>query len=61
MLRPGLHSAQATALYLSLTRPEVYQELVVVAGWSPDAYEHWLAEVLTSQLLPDAVAHPIPD
>jgi len=61
MLRPGLHPAQARAVYLSLTRPEVYRELVTVAGWSPDAYEHWLAEVLTSQLLPDAVAKPIPD
>lgn len=61
MLRPGLHSAQATAVYLSLTRPEVYQELVTVARWSPDAYERWLAEVLTTQLLPDATSHPIAD
>jgi len=61
MLRPGLHPAQASAVYLSLTRPEVYRELVTVAGWSPDTYERWLAEVLTSQLLPDAAAHPIPD
>jgi AcrR family transcriptional regulator len=61
MLRPALDRTQATAVYLSLTRPEVYRELVLVAGWSPDTYEHWLAELLISQLLPDAVAHPIPD
>ncbi len=61
MLRPALDAALASAVYLSLTRPEVYQELVLVAGWSPDTYEHWLAELLISQLLSDAVARPIPD
>ena len=61
MLRPAMNCAQGSAVYLSLTRPEVYRELVTVAGWSPDAYEHWLAEVLISQLLPEAVEHPIPD
>ncbi len=61
MLRPGLECAQASAVYLSLTRPEVYQELVTVAGWSPDAYERWLAELLIFQLLPDAAAHPMLD
>jgi AcrR family transcriptional regulator len=61
MLRPGLDAAQASAIYLGLTRPEVYQELVMVAGWSPDAYEHWLAELLIFQLLPDAAAHPMLD
>ncbi len=61
LLRPGMECAQASAVYLSLTRPEVYQELVMVAGWSPDAYERWLAELLSCQLLPDAVAHPILD
>jgi len=52
MLRPDLTSDRAAAIYLSLTRPEVYQELVDVFGWSPDEYEAWLAEVLKQQLLP---------
>ena len=52
MLRPGLSPERATAIYLSLTRPEVYQELVKAAGWSPDDYEAWLAEALKQQLLP---------
>jgi AcrR family transcriptional regulator len=38
-------------IFLALTRAEVYQELVEVAGWSPDAYEKWLAHVLQQQLL----------
>jgi AcrR family transcriptional regulator len=58
MLRPGLDGARASAMYLGLTRPEVYQELVAVAGWSPDSYEQWLAQALIAQLLPEAVEHP---
>ncbi len=30
----------------ALTMPEVYGELVGVHGWSPDAYEAWLANAL---------------
>jgi AcrR family transcriptional regulator len=60
MLRPAMDPAQASAMYLSLTRPEVYRELVMVAGWSPDAYEHWLAELLISQLLPYGAGAPNP-
>ncbi len=59
MLRPGLDGAQASAVYLSLTRPEVYQELVAVAGWTPDAYERWLAQALISLLLREAVDRPM--
>lgn len=51
-LEPGLSIEQATAITLALTRAEVYQELVEAGGWSADAYEHWLAEVLINQLLP---------
>jgi TetR/AcrR family transcriptional regulator, regulator of autoinduction and epiphytic fitness len=42
---------QMIAIFLALTRSEVYQELVDVAGWSPDAYESWLADALKQQLL----------
>lgn len=51
-LQPGLTHERAAAIYLSLTRPEVYQELVEVFGWTPDAYESWLADLLKQQLLP---------
>src|SRR5260221_9721826 len=52
MLRSNLEKHRATALYLALTRPEVYQEFVEVFGWSPDEYEKWLADTLKQQLLP---------
>jgi hypothetical protein len=39
------------AIFLALTRSEVYQELVDVAGWSPDAYESWLTDTLKQQFL----------
>jgi TetR/AcrR family transcriptional regulator, regulator of autoinduction and epiphytic fitness len=41
--------AQATAVLDALTLPQVYQELVVVHGWSPDDFEAWLARVLSDQ------------
>lgn len=52
LLRPDVSEERAAAIYLALTHSEVYQELVVVAGWSPDEYEVWLAGVLKQQLLP---------
>ena len=52
MLRPGLASNRAAAIVFALTLPEIYQELVDQAGWSPDAYEIWLADLLEHQLLP---------
>ena len=52
ILRPGLSHERAAAIYLALTRREVYQELVDVFGWSPDEYETWLTQILTQQLLP---------
>lgn len=51
LLRSGLDAERATAIYLSLTKAEVYQELVEVFGWTAEAYEHWLAETLKQQLL----------
>jgi hypothetical protein len=52
MLSPGLAPDVAAAIFLALTRPEVYRELVTMVGWTPEAYERWLAEALKSQLLP---------
>lgn len=52
MLRPDLNAERAAAIFLALTHAEIYQELVSAAGWSPDEYEAWLADVLKQQLLP---------
>lgn len=52
MLRPDLTESAACAIYLALTRAEVYQELVMRWQWSPDDYESWLATTLQQQLLP---------
>ncbi len=51
-LRPDFSPERITAIYLALTQAEVYRELVHEAGWSPDAYEAWLATTLKQQLLP---------
>lgn len=50
-LAPGLTPAQAAALLSALALPELYRELVIVRGWTPDAYQAWLERTLTSQLL----------
>ncbi len=50
-LASGVDVVGATALLDALTRPEVYAQLVGVHGWSPDAYEAWLAGALRQQLL----------
>ena len=50
-LRPGLTLAEALDRYVTCTLPEIYRTLVLERGWSPSRYEHWLAELLTSQLL----------
>ena len=50
-LQPGLSVRRAVDLYVALTGPEIYRELVVSRGWTPAAYERWLASALTSALL----------
>jgi AcrR family transcriptional regulator len=50
-LRPDLGAARAAAILRALCRAEVYQELVVESGWSPDEYEFWLGETLKRELL----------
>ena len=52
LMAHGQHELETlAAIFLALTRAEVYQELVDVAGWSPDAYETWLTQALQQQLL----------
>lgn len=50
-LRPGLSPERAVALFLTLTQAQLYLELVGQFGWTPDAYEGWLADTLKQQLL----------
>jgi AcrR family transcriptional regulator len=52
LLRPELTQTQAAAIFRALTLAEVYRELVEREGWSPAAYEQWLAQILQQQLLP---------
>ena len=39
---------RAIGVVNALTLYAVYEELVVTLGWTPDAYEAWLAEALTA-------------
>lgn len=50
-LAEGLTPTHATAIISALTLPEVYRELVLARGWTPDAFQTWLDRTLTSQLL----------
>lgn len=52
LLRADLTFEQICAIHLALTRAEVYQELVEAWGWTPGAYEAWLARTLKQQFLP---------
>jgi AcrR family transcriptional regulator len=49
--QPSLGAGQVTAVIDALTLAEVYAELVVVQGWSADAYETWLADALRRLVL----------
>jgi AcrR family transcriptional regulator len=44
-------TAQAQAIYRALAAPDVYGELVSESGWTPDAFEQWVAQILLTQLL----------
>jgi AcrR family transcriptional regulator len=50
-LRSGLTVRRALDLYVTWTLPEVYRTLVLERAWSPNKYEHWLADLLTRELL----------
>jgi AcrR family transcriptional regulator len=52
--RDGVLAADATTasdIGWALTHPDLYQLLVGRRGWSPEAYERWLAETLCAQLI----------
>jgi AcrR family transcriptional regulator len=50
-LRSGLTVRRALDLYVTWTLPEVYRTLVLERAWSPNKYEHWLADLLIRELL----------
>ena len=50
-LKHGLDPTTATAILRALGSAEVYHELVVECGWSPDRYQEWLTGTLNQQLL----------
>jgi AcrR family transcriptional regulator len=50
-LKPDLDRVRAHDILWTLTSRDVYRMLVVGRGWSPQAYEDWLGDVLVAQLL----------
>lgn len=64
--RDGVLAAEltsATDILWTLNHPDVYLLLVRQRGWSPEAYERWLADALCTQLLRDdlQLANPTND
>lgn len=51
-LRSGLTPRDASDTYAALANPESYAFLTGERGWSPERFEHWLADSLTRLLLP---------
>lgn len=51
LLRPGLDRDAARAVMWTLTSREIFRMLVRERGWTPDAYEAWLAGALQRELL----------
>jgi AcrR family transcriptional regulator len=50
-LEPRVTVDEAAAVLSALAMPEIYRELVVTRGWTPDAFEQWLGKTLTRLLL----------
>ena len=50
-VKPGLGLQQVRDILWMLTSRDPYRMLVVERGWTPDAYERWLADTLVRTLL----------
>jgi AcrR family transcriptional regulator len=50
-LKPDLDRVRAHDILWTLSSRDIYRMLVVGRGWSPQAYEDWLGDVLVEQLL----------
>jgi AcrR family transcriptional regulator len=53
-LAAGLDVASATDILWALNHPSLYALLAGERGWSPQQYEHWLSDLLSSQLLKES-------
>lgn len=51
VLRRDLPPDEATDVLWALTTYDLYRQLVVERGWTPDRYEAWIADVLIQRLL----------
>ena len=49
-LRPGLNAEQAVDIVWTLTSFEIADRLIRRCGWSLDAYEQWLGDVVVGSL-----------
>lgn len=52
-LRPGLDRNRVRDLIWALNSPEMHQLLTRDREWSPEDYQHWLAQALTDALIAD--------
>ncbi|HXJ48277.1 MAG TPA: helix-turn-helix domain-containing protein [Candidatus Acidoferrum sp.] len=50
-LRPGLSGRQAIDLAWAMAGPEVYEELVLDRGWTPQQFESWLGAAVADLIL----------
>jgi AcrR family transcriptional regulator len=50
-LRPGLEVDRAADILWTLNHPDLWRLLVVDRGWTPEAYEAWVADTACAQLL----------
>ena len=59
-LAPGVDAASATDLLWTLNHPDTWHLLVCRCGWTADAYEQWVGDTLSAQLLGISRATPPP-
>jgi hypothetical protein len=50
-LRPGLSIEEAGQRYCALTSPELYHLLTVQLGWTAEQHQHWVTQLLRTELL----------
>ncbi len=58
-LAPELTLDRALDIVQALANYELYEELVVIAGWTPDEYEEWLGRTLRDQLFGRSVIEEV--
>jgi AcrR family transcriptional regulator len=51
VLRPGVDTAYVADVCWALTGPQLFTQLTAGRGWHADAYEDWLAGILTTTLV----------